>query len=290
MPSFSFPTGIATEQGAHVVVQVYLDNDELMDNGFIAFYDFSADPTLLSLDWHPVSMCFSEEEQAVFALGADGQVVRCGANGESVEPLDELVRPRLHGPVRCIRSINGQLYVVGLGRQAYVRSATGEWAVCDDGLLDRSGGLGGLTAILAAPDGALVAVGYQGEIWEKQDIWTKIDSPVRSLLTSVWLHNGVPYAAGLKGNLIKRTDTGWQVVDLGITGDIWGATSFAGKTYLATDKGVYAASLDEQDTVCELSLPSRSISFSQHNGRLWSFGGDEVHSLHHGTWSLESIM
>jgi hypothetical protein len=295
MPKFLFPNGTAVETGAYVIVQVMHENGKLLDGNLYADYRFNTNPEGFATDWTAVSICYSERANVVYAAGANGEIVRIS----DTEHAEEFIAPTengpaVQGPIREIRVIGSDLYAVGMGRQVYQRIER-RWERIDEGVLDTSGRItAGLTSITGDGNGFLVAVGYDGEIWEFHEAWTEITSPTNLLLTRVISHDGKYYAAGLHGVVLCRELSGWRVIDTGgFERDIWDLETFRGTLYLGTTQGLFWMTPDEEIKPVDPATFTRQVhcaSLSAGRDRLWCFGAEIVSSTADGTvWREEAV-
>lgn len=298
MPKCLFPTGVATETGAYLVIQVSDENGEIVEGNLYADYRFASNPDVFGTDWRAVGICYSEHQKSVFVAGPNGEVIRITDSGNSTEfiapPSDG---PDVQGPIREIRAIGSDLYAVGMGRQVYQRRAGEDrWERIDAGVLDTAGrATSGLTSITGDGQGRLVAVGYEGEIWEFHGAWTQVVSPTNILLTRVTLHQGKYYAAGLHGGVLCRDEAGWRVIDtLGFGSDIWDLETFRGKLYLGTTQGLFCLTSDEEVKLVDSETFTRQVncaSLSASRERLWCFGAEVVSTTEDGVvWREEPIL
>jgi hypothetical protein len=294
-PSFLYPSGVATQAGAYIIVRVIHPSGQMLDGNLFVDYRGQPNPEGFGRDWSAVHVCLHPPSGDVFAVGSYGEILRISdpdIEEDRIAPAQD--GPDEHGPIREIRSIGGQIYAVGMGRQVYRRVARGGWDRLDDGMLDRSGrATVGLNSMVDS-DSGLVAVGYEGEIWELDQRWRRIDSPTNVLLTRVVRHRGTLYAAGVLGTLLCRDAQGWRVVETSdFDVDIWDVEVFGGTLYLGTQDGLFR--LDDDDEIVpveiEESTGQRHCGWLSSNAeRLWCFGGEKVSSSADGvTWREERI-
>lgn len=296
MPNFLFPNGAATETGAYIIVQVMHDNGELFDGNLYVDYRFDRNPEGFATDWTAISICYHEKENAVYAAGGNGEIVRITDAGNLWAPIAPAEDgPAVEGPIREIRVVGDELYAVGMGRQVYRWVGEGRWEHIDAGVLDTSGrATAGLTSITGDGHGFLVAVGYDGEIWEFDRVWKQITSPTNLLLTRVIAHGGKYYAAGLLGMLLCREREGWRLIETaGFERDIWDLETFRGTLYLGTNRGLFFITPDEDIKPVDPSTFTRQVhcgSLSAGYDRLWCFGAEIVSSTADGAaWREEAI-
>ena len=298
MPRFLFPSGVATETGAYVVVQVIGDDGSMIDGNLFADYRMKPEPEGFGTDWRAVSLCYRPSEDVVYAAGENGEVARIAQTGnleEFIAPAEN--GPGVQGPIREIRLIGDGLYATGMGRQVYRRIGEGRWDhFLDDGLLDASERAAvGFTSIAGDGQGFFIAVGYQGEIWEFDGAWRQPDSPTNVLLNRVLRHGAKYYAAGQVGTLLCREAEGWRVVDApSFQHDIWDLASFRGYLYLGTSEGLVRTSDGEEIESVDLTGFTRQVHCAKLSAgaeRLWCFGAEIVSTTVDGIrWQEEAIL
>lgn len=295
MPAFLYPNGTAVRTGAYVIAQLIDENGELFNGNLYVDYRFAPNPEGFGTDWTAISICYNERTNVVYAAGANGEILRISDTENTEEFISPIENgPAIHGPIREIRTIGNDLYAVGMGRQVYRRSGE-RWEHHDEGVLDTSGRItAGLTSITGDGSGFLVAVGYDGEIWEFHETWTEISSPTNLLLTRVILHDGKYYAAGLHGGILCREPSGWRVIDTGsFQHDIWDLETFRDTLYLGTTKGLFCMTSDEEIKSIDPGNFTRQVncaSLSAGYDRLWCFGAEIVSSSTDGTvWRKEFV-
>jgi hypothetical protein len=297
MPKFFFPNGAATKTGAYVIVQVMHQNGELFDGNLFADYKFDSKPDVFGTNWTAMSICYYEKENTVFASGGNGEIVIIRDSGNQFE----LISPTENGPedqgfIREIRLIGNELFAVGMGRQVYRRIGERHWEHIDKGVLDLTGrSTVGFTSIAGDGQGFLVAVGYEGEIWEFNKVWKQITSPTNLLLNRVIAHEGKYYAAGLIGILLCREMDGWHLIDNdGFEEDVWDLETFRGDLYLGTSRGLFLMSPDEKVKPVNPLTFTRQVhcgSLSAGYDHLWCFGAEIVSTTTDGVvWREEKII
>jgi hypothetical protein len=293
MPRLLFPTGAATQKGAVIIIQVLREDGTPLEGCLLADYRHSPDPEVFATDWRASSICYHEAEDVVYAVGANGEVVRLAEGDRSEEYVSPGSAYLIDGPIREIRSIGPSLFAVGMGRQVYERLSQRQWVRRDSGILEKTGrSVCGLTSITGDGDGFLVAVGYEGEIWEYHDGWVQVDSPTNTLLNRVVRFGAVYYAAGIAGTLLVRAKAGWRAIEIPDTeADIWDLTIFGKHLFIATATGLLRMSADEQFADTPLPQPTRSTALTSGGGLLWCLGSDRVFSTADGeSWSEETII
>jgi hypothetical protein len=221
-------------------------------------------------------------KMTVLNVGATGEICAVtfpGAN-ESIEIVD-------HGDdgpsellnLRGTRVIDGQAYVVGMGRHVYVRGARGNWAAIDNGVFlprhIREEPVG-LNALDGTSKQNIYAVGFIGEIWHFDGTaWRQEQSPTNVALNDVVCGpDGTIYACGMSGTLVRGATNQWQAIPQDATqDDFWGITQFRGKIYASNYEGVFALSGDSLVKIdMGLSEPITTAYLDAADGVMWSVG------------------
>jgi hypothetical protein len=211
-----------------------------------------------AVDIFAVSLCVvSYPERHVLTLGNEGTVVRWGAPaGFTQEPIDASDQgPQARGNAREISTIGKHAYAVGMGRWVYRCDGQANWARIDHGIRADFAAEpdAGLNAIDGFDEGEIYAVGWNGEIWGYDaQKWSRYDSPTNLALQKVVCgSDGVVYAVGQRGLIVRGRGSQWDVVEHDVTiEDFWGAAWFQGKLYIASANGLYAL---DGDTVSEVN-------------------------------------
>lgn len=225
------------------------------------------------------------------AVGEFGEVYVRGGGVQS----NEKVTPKLKtvsdsGPLRGVRTIENDIYAVGMGRQVYKRSG-GKWAAIDSGLhaSGKSLEVGGFEAIDGFNSNDLYAVGWNGSICHFDGhAWTQIDSPTNMILNDVCCAgDGKVYAAGQSGTLVVGRGNQWQTIEgLEYSDDIWGVAWHQDRLYLCSTvelltfdgKALDAADFGEDE-------PETYYKLATGDGVLCSIGAKDV-MLHDGqSWT-----
>ncbi len=136
----------------------------------------------------------------------------------------------------------------------------------------------------------LYAVGWQGEIWQRKGArWRLIDSRVPSNLNAVCCaEDGVVYAVGDGGVMIKGRDDDWTVIDTGLTENLQDVRDHDGTIYVVTDFDILELVNDRLQPVAALheadDAPESCLRLLKATDGLVSLGQKEVFKLHSGRW------
>jgi hypothetical protein len=99
--------------------------------------------------------------------------------------------------------------------------------------------------------------------------------------------DGMVYACGREGLLLKGRNQSWQILDLGeMNQDIWSLAWFEGRLYLST---MYRLFKLEGNTLAAVDTgsehPKTCYRLSAADGVLWSIGGKDVLAFDGKTWT-----
>lgn len=238
------------------------------------------------LQWNVVSVCVLLDPISVNVVSQRGDVAIYTPAGKSFEKITDV---DTYGAVSQMRVIGGKLHVCGLQGQVYSRESNG-WVHLDRGILDPKISVKALN--LNSIDGTaandIYVVGFGGRILHYDgSAWTELASPTNLHLERV--HCAAPgetYACGNNGTFLKITQQGIENHSIELEDHFWGLTSFQGKVYLATLKGLYVfdgQTLEELDT--GLEPPIGGYRLDARDGQLWSFGVDDLAYFDGKTWT-----
>jgi hypothetical protein len=176
----------------------------------------------------------------------------------------------------CI--IDSHLYVVGMQRQVFRRHLNGgPWERFDEGCLVPSDStqIAGFNAIAAVGAETFYAVGYGGEIWMREGaLWSQCTSPTNMKLTGLCSGpDGVVYAVGGKGLLLKGCVDHWRIVDQSATTQgLVAVTAHLGQIYVCCEQG--GLFVLDGELLKKVSLPANSAvhTLHSHGQRLLALG------------------
>ena len=221
-------------------------------------------------------------------LGKNGEIAEVTANGIDVQqiPGAGLNWAEPYGYVEMIKSIAGELYVCGYGRQVYKR-VDSEWVSISDTILTRESATGFFD--IDGVDGAhLYAVGWKGEIYFHDGReWLRDDSPTNSHLSSIiCADDGTIWIAGNKGVVLRGGFNQWTEIRSDEFPDNWyGLAVYEGRVYLAANQSL--AYVDE-DTIKPLDVgldrPITTNRLFAKEGLLWSVGEKDILVFDGDSW------
>jgi hypothetical protein len=204
------------------------------------------------LDWQATRLCvLYKPEIQVLAMGPTGLVAAATQAGDAEEQVDTTGDgPRRRGDLRDLRRIGDTAYVAGMSRQVYRRDKPNQWTRQDSGVVNARGTLtvAGFNSIHGVSEHDIVAVGFSGEIWRRQNSsWRQLVSPTNLVLHRVLMvREDLAYACGQEGILLQGTADNWQVLAQNtVREDIWGLEWFNEQLYVACDRGVFVLGDDD---------------------------------------------
>ncbi|MCF7223508.1 hypothetical protein [Marilutibacter chinensis] len=230
--------------------------------------------------------------QQMCAVGVYGGVLLLGGGDRHEEQIgntDELIKAR--GPLRGVRTIGEHVYVVGMNRQAWRRNDAHQWVSIDQGArpADGSREVVGFEAVDGFSESDIYAVGLDGEIWRFDgNTWSQKQSPTNIVLTRVLCAgDGVVYASGRKGLLLRGRGDAWDIIDhQSMIDDIWDLAWYQDKLYLSTMYGLFTL---DQDKLLPVDFgedsPSSCYHLSTSDGVLWSIGGKDIMAFDGNSWA-----
>jgi hypothetical protein len=212
------------------------------------------------------------------ALAANGQVF---FSAKGIPPQPETISDvESIGSASQVRQIGERLYVCGMQGQVYRRDQGG-WVHIDAGILDRkiSASALHLNSIHGTSDRDIYVVGLGGRILHFDGArWDELDSPTNVHLERVHcVSPSEAYVCGNKGTFFKLSKGVFTDHSIRVEDHFWGLTSFQGKVYLATLKGLYAFDGKRVQPVdTQLKPPIDGYRLDSCEDQLWSFGVDDL--------------
>lgn len=218
--------------------------------------------------------------KAWWLLGKNGEAVEIKGGVPRIEQIPDagLNVERPYGYVSAIKTIAGELYVCGHGRQVYRRSS-GAWQSIAGNMQTREGGTG-FFDIDGASRSCVYAVGWHGEIFfydGKQ--WQQDDSPTSAHLASVRVvAPDDVWIAGDKGVVLHGSFNRWRVLQSEDFPDNWySIETFNGDTYLAANESLARV---QGNTIVPVDVglgrPITTHRLHAKDGLLWSIGEKDI--------------
>ncbi len=276
-----FSDGVSLGPGhCLVIVDPVMDglSEEVTANSVVLEWSQERGMTAIKFDYPLSRIAFlpEPESQAIVSgrLGFIGLI-------QDRRVIEELIEgPQAEGFIRDLRVIDQHVYATGMGRQVYRRASRGKWLPFHRGLIRSPADyldITGFNAIDGLSEEDIYAVGFGGDIFHcATGEWREIASPTNLILERVCaMKRDLVFAAGQSGVLLRGHHDAWEAIDQAETSsDFWGLECFRGRTYLATNEGIFRLNdRDELETV-DLGLPGPRTYSQLHAGKgaLWSFG------------------
>ena len=239
-------------------------------------------------EWNVVSVCyFSHGDLWGFqSLSLRGDIqfsTNLSTHQEKIADVETV------GAATQIRQIGDRLYVCGMQGQVYRRDEAG-WVHIDQGILDRNILVDALhlNTIDGTSERDIYVAGFSGRILHFDGArWDELVSPTNVHLERV--HCVSPrevYFCGNKGTFLKLSNGVFTDHSIQSDDHFWGLTSFEGKVYLATLKGLYVFDGKAVRPVnTKLKPPIGGYRLDARDGQLWSFGVDDLAWYDGKRWS-----
>lgn len=230
--------------------------------------------------------------EQLIVVGAFGAALILGGGDrheEAIESIDS--KPADRGPLRGVRRIGDNIYVVGMDRQVYRRDGANAWSSFDQGISREPDpkNISGFEAVDGYAENDLYAVGWDGEIWSCVDgRWRQEDSPVGQVLLDVCCaDDGFVYACARNGVLVRGKRGHWEALDLGaFSEDLWSLAWFDGALYAACMDTVFVL---ENDTFHPVYMgedcAKTCYRLTTGDGVMWSIGAKDVMCFDGKSWS-----
>lgn len=228
----------------------------------------------------------------IITLCLGGEIHSAGPGGFSLDEVDTGPRSPVHvGILRCISTIDNEVYVTGLGRQVYKRLSSREWVRLDEEIVEPIGSeeINGFESIDGYSSNEVYAVGMNGDSWEFDGLnWKKIYGLTNVVLEKVvCAPDGFVYMAGQLGILIKGRRDQWEIVGQDICDDtVWDLAWFQDKLWLSTVNALYIYEKNEFIKVDMKEFNKSSFRYLAGNDEvLWSIGSKDILVNKDGIWS-----
>lgn len=243
------------------------------------------------LDWPTVAVTISQFPiQQMLIISPYGHVkLLGGGQNEEERIVTPDGDPSQRGNLRHVRTIEKRTFAVGMGRQVYRRDGQNQWTCLDQDIRPSDGEVKGFECIDGFNENDLYAVGWDGDIWHFDGSrWTQEESPTNQVLTRVLCAaDGVVYASGRRGLLLKGRENIWEVIDQDvIQDDIWDLAWYQNRLYLSTLRELFTLSAGEIVPVdFGEDVPGSCYHLSASDGVLWSFGAKDMMAFDGQTWT-----
>jgi hypothetical protein len=227
------------------------------------------------------------------AVGRWGEVFCTGSDDthdEHVVPSGA-ERPKDRGPLTSVRRIGKSIYATGMDRQVYRRTGANAWNEISPRpkIKAKKGDLQGFQAIDGFSEKDIYAGGWNGEIWHYDGAsWNALPSITDTVLVDVCCAgDGLVYACGREGLLMKGRAKKWKLVDLhDLEQDFWSIAWFQERLYVSTISGVYTLDAKGLTPVSMgADAPTTCYRVTADEGVLWSIGAKDVMSFDGTAWT-----
>lgn len=214
-------------------------------------------------------------------VGPVGEALVMGSGDVHQERIgDQDHMPSTKAMIRGVGFIGEHAYAIGMQRQVYKRINAGKWQLVGPHQKNHESAAGGFESIDGFDEKDIYTVGWNGEIWHYNGRhWIQYDSPTNLILNAVTCaENGMVYACGQCGVLLRGRKDKWEVIDHQKTDlDLWDMTWFNGKLYISSMECLYCLSEDGLKTV-DLGGNRQFACYhlTSVDNRMWSIGSDNV--------------
>ena len=240
----------------------------------------------VNTDWDSTAIAVARlPAPKLVTIGENGDVVLYLGGGKTAK---ETIKPEPVA-IRNARGIAGYVFACGMGRQVFKRVDERVWQdISVPGA--RSDEAAGFEAIDGYSEKEVYAVGWRGEIFQYDGRkWTAQVGPSSLILSAVCCApDGVVYAAGQRGTLLRGRNGGWEQVgfEQEFSLDVWDLCWFKDKLYVATARTLFTL---ERDQLIEVDFgahgPLSCYSLSTATDEvLWSVGKSDVASFDGERW------
>jgi hypothetical protein len=204
--------------------------------------------------------------------------------GDLIDSAKPPSKNRRIGGIRSVTGIGGRAHAVGYGGMLYRHDALGAWSRIDEGL----DGEFDIEAIDGFSPADLYLVGNDGSACRLAgNLWQRLDLPINANLNSVkCAPDGLVYAAGTDGTVVRGRDDVWSVLDdSGIEDEVWDLEWFQGRLYASTFDAVFVLDGDRFVPMAIGGETERSCyQLSAGDGVLWSVGERELWQFDGRSW------
>jgi hypothetical protein len=238
-------------------------------------------------------------ELTILCMAPTGEVHVAVSSGTSTEHVDAGPEgPGESGVLRDIRRIGDDIFVTGMARQVYRRSAPGRWVREDLGVRVKqpTEGIVGFNSIDGFGTDEIYAAGWNGEIWRRvSNKWMPCNSPTNVKLERVLCtKQGDVYACGQVGTVIRGRGDHWEIVEQDVTDNgFWGIESFAGEIWIATNDELFHLTEQGEFEPVDFGVDDEDVTcgwLHANDGMLWSVGGEHLFSTVDGKkWKLHYL-
>lgn len=246
----------------------------------------------IAVEWNACSVTVRQDRHAMKAiyLGEDGQLVQF--DGQCFQEMPSIGTIDRAGPLRAILDVNAK-YTLAVGAALQVhRSEDGvDWQPETVPLLPGEQSINlGLESLAYFSENEVYAVGWEGLLCLRTKAgWERINSPTNcDLFDIACTPDGIVYAVGDNGTVIRGRGTAWKIVEHDLTHDkLWSVACFKGRVFIAGMSLLYEVIGDDLVPVAPPgaeAFPSSVYRLSTTVEALWSMGMKELVEFDGSRW------
>lgn len=269
-----------------------IDNDE-PNSSFFRFKASDSEAQFRKYDddggWPAISMATCKPG------GGPGVVVAIGPNGDYWEVVPSTMVESMGmisgfaGNLRRVVAVNGEFMACGMNRVVLLRQALGRWASVGPGAKQGDPAIVGFEDIDGWSAEEIYAVGWHGEIWWRdRGKWKQVDSPTNTTLSSLAIGtDGVAYAVGHDGTLVKGRRDQWRLVDTGMLANLKDVSASDGVVRVCSDFALYTltpSGLMPDDDFADEDRPATCLHLLPAPGAVFSLGTKDLFIRDGGPW------
>lgn len=197
-----------------------------------AWYSYESTP-----GWSPIAMAAVNDAArpgwVVLSISASGRVWELRPK----EREESEYRIALQADFTNMAAVGNVVYACGMGRVVARRDAHGQWTDISAPKADLSEGVVGFTALAGLNTSLIYAVGWKGEVWAlSADRWSQEDIPSNANLNALAIDaDGIVYAVGDEGVLLKGSRGHWEVIETGTDFNLLDVCVHDGAVFVSTD-------------------------------------------------------
>ena len=241
------------------------------------------------VNWTAISMARIGRAKDLYAvaIGFDGQFWEI-ENGSLAETLGQISAEDISP--RSLAVVEETIYAVGMGRIVLRRERLNLWTPIGPAPATAAEGVIGFEDMAGYATDEMYAVGWQGEIWWRDNAtWRQVDSPVSANLNAVYCgDDGVVYAVGDNGTMLRGRHETWAVVETGRDENLMDVCYFDNTVYVATDFRILKLTADglegEDRFVDPGDVPANCLLLLRAPDSVFSMGPTDLFRLSPGGW------
>lgn len=230
-----------------------------------------------SIPWDAGALCGTVTPNVeVQVIGVYGQILKGTTTGFAGESIGNYAdRPMKIGILRDAKIIDGNTYIVGMGRQIYKKDGL-TWQALDKDLLAVKDEIVGFNSIDGIDERDIYVTGMGGEIWHYNSVrWEAIDSPTNVILNRAkCVSPDLIYLCGNAGVILSGSNQTFKVIEQSETDDnLFGLEWFNDVLYVSSLTQLYTLngnSLEKVDLKLEDDFTFGALDAN--DGVMWSVG------------------